>query len=129
MRRVLYAGAALAVIAGAAAWFMTSPQKLEASALAGLQPGDATRGEQVFWAGGCVSCHARTDAQGDAQLELAGGLRLASGFGTFVAPNISPHQTDGIGGWSELDFASAMMRGVSPDGGHYYPAFPYTSYA
>ncbi len=35
---------------------------------------------------------------------------------------------DGIGGWSDLDFVNAVMRGVSPEGAHYYPAFPYTSY-
>src|SRR4029078_9085500 len=35
----------------------------------------------------------------------------------------------GLGRWSEGDFANAMLRGVSPDGAHYYPAFPYPSYA
>jgi mono/diheme cytochrome c family protein len=28
-----------------------------------------------------------------------------------------------------LDFVNAMQRGVSPDGRHYYPAFPYASYS
>ncbi|GGA76209.1 diacylglycerol kinase [Nitratireductor aestuarii] len=129
MRGVIFAGAALVVIAGAAGWLLTAASPLEASALSGLQPGEAARGEAVFWAGGCTSCHARTGVEGDAQLELGGGLALRSDFGTFVAPNISPHPTDGIGSWSELDFANAMMRGVAPDGSHYYPAFPYTSYA
>lgn len=129
MRRLLFAGAALAVIAGAVGWWLSAASPLEASALSGLQPGDATRGEAVFWAGGCTSCHARPGSEGDAQLELAGGLALRSDFGTFVAPNISPHPRDGIGSWSELDFANAMLRGVAPDGSHYYPAFPYTSYA
>ncbi|HEY8580426.1 MAG TPA: cytochrome c, partial [Beijerinckiaceae bacterium] len=49
--------------------------------------------------------------------------------GSFYAPNISQHPTDGIGRWSAADLANAMMGGVSPDGGHYYPAFPYASYA
>lgn len=49
-------------------------------------------------------------------------------FGTFRVPNISPHPDAGIGDWSELDLANAMLRGLSPDGDHYYPAFPYTSY-
>jgi len=129
MRGVIFAGAALVVIAGAAGWLLTAASPLEASAISGLQPGDAARGEAVFWAGGCTSCHAKPGAEGDAQLELGGGLALRSDFGTFVAPNISPHPTDGIGSWSELDFANAMMRGVAPDGSHYYPAFPYTSYA
>src|SRR5262249_3933286 len=35
---------------------------------------------------------------------------------------------DGIGRWSEADFVNALTRGVSPEGTHYFPAFPYTSY-
>ena len=53
---------------------------------------------------------------------------LATGFGDFVAPNISMHPEDGIGSWSAGDFANALLRGVSPEGAHYYPAFPYASY-
>lgn len=49
-------------------------------------------------------------------------------YGTFRVPNISPHPEAGIGGWSDLDLANAMLRGLSPDGRHYYPSFPYTSY-
>jgi mono/diheme cytochrome c family protein len=49
-------------------------------------------------------------------------------FGTFQPPNISPGP-DGIGSWSLAQFDNAMRRGISPDGRHYYPAFPYTSYA
>jgi mono/diheme cytochrome c family protein len=45
------------------------------------------------------------------------------------SPNISQHGTDGIGAWSLSDLANAMQMGVSPDGSHYYPAFPFTSYA
>jgi mono/diheme cytochrome c family protein len=54
---------------------------------------------------------------------------LKTAFGTFVAPNISPSKADGIGAWKTADLANAMLRGVSPDGAHYYPAFPYTTYA
>lgn len=88
--------------------------------------GDAKRGAYVARLGGCHACH--TDpAKKDA--ELAGGLELKSPFGTFRAPNITPDRDTGIGGWSTTDFVRAMTRGVAPDGRHYYPAFPYTSYA
>lgn len=60
---------------------------------------------------------------------LTGGRAFASPFGTFYAPNISSDPEYGIGKWSSLDLANAMIKGVSPDGQHYYPAFPYTSYA
>ncbi len=110
-------------------WLLTEPERLDETTLASLGSGDATRGERIFWAGGCASCHARPGAEGDASLELAGGLAMVTPFGTFVPPNISPDPDDGIGNWSVEDFANAMMRGVAPDGSHLYPAFPYTSYA
>lgn len=124
-------GAAL-VLGGATAiagWFLSAPVKLDGAALAEAGTGDTTRGKRIFVAGGCSSCHARPKSQGDARLELAGGLELKTPFGTFVPPNISSDPTDGIGAWSFEDFANAMLKGVSPSGEHYYPAFPYTSYA
>lgn len=128
MRRVLTAVALLVLAGLAAAWAITRPRPLPAGALAGLTP-DPVRGEQVFWAGGCASCHADAEARGEGKLVLKGGQRFPSPFGTFVAPNISNDPEAGIGGWSALDLANAMLRGVSPAGRHYYPAFPYASYA
>jgi mono/diheme cytochrome c family protein len=60
---------------------------------------------------------------------LGGGVALATAFGTFYAPNISPDPTNGIGNWSEAGFVNAVMRGVGQHGEHLYPALPYTSYA
>jgi mono/diheme cytochrome c family protein len=120
---------ALAVIAGvvglALFWFLTIPATVPASALGAHQP-NLENGEAMFFAGGCASCHA-TPGQ-DERTRLGGGLGLKSPFGTFYAPNISPDAKDGIGAWSEADFVTAMLRGTSPDGRHYFPAFPYTSY-
>lgn len=124
-------GAAVVVCCAgaAAAWFLTAPVRLDPEALAGLGDGDAARGKRIFAAGGCASCHARPKAEGEARLELAGGVELKTPFGTFVTPNISQDARDGIGLWSADDFANAMLKGVSPSGEHLYPAFPYTSYA
>lgn len=83
-------------------------------------------GRNVFWAGGCASCHA-TENQDD-RTRLGGGHALKSPFGTFYAPNISSHPRDGIGQWTPQQFARAMVQGVAPDGRHYYPSFPYASY-
>lgn len=121
--------AALAVAGASLGWVLTSPDRLDAAEIAALPAGDASRGERIFHAGGCASCHAAPRSTGDDRLRLGGGVRLETDFGAFVAPNISPHPTDGIGGWSTGDLANAMRKGVSPDGSHYYPAFPYTSYA
>lgn len=126
--RWLAAIAVVAVLGGGAGWVLTMPRPLPAGSLGGVT-GDPGRGALVFWAGGCASCHAAQEAEGEARLVLSGGRRFPSDFGTFVAPNISPHPEAGIGGWSADDFASAMVAGVSPGGAHYYPAFPYTAYA
>ncbi|MBY3179519.1 c-type cytochrome [Rhizobium leguminosarum] len=91
-----------------------------------LSEGDATKGKLVFLAADCASCHA-TPGQPDS-LKLGGGLALASPFGMFRPPNISPDPADGIGTWSVADLANALIGGVSPHGEHYYPAFPYPSY-
>ena len=117
-----------AFVAGGAFWLATVPRGVPAAELAAMPTGDAARGETMFWIGGCASCHAVARAQGDERLRLGGGQRLASDFGTFVVPNISTHPVDGIGAWTVADFADAMLRGVSPDGRHYYPSFPYASY-
>ena len=84
-----------------------------------------SRGEYLINAGGCVDCH--TD-EGDEASPLAGGRAIESPFGTFYSPNITPDVQTGIGAWSDDDFLNAFWRGVNPDGDHYYPAFPYTSY-
>ncbi|MDT3687740.1 MAG: cytochrome c [Pseudorhodoplanes sp.] len=119
----------LAVVAGAIAlgvfWFVTIPATVQASALGAHQP-NLENGKTMFYAGGCASCHA-TPGQED-RTRLGGGLALNSPFGTFHVPNISPDPKDGIGNWSEAQFVTAMLKGTSPDGTHYYPAFPYTSY-
>ncbi|MHA7870095.1 MAG: c-type cytochrome [Salipiger thiooxidans] len=121
---VVLAGVALA----GAGWLLTAPKPLPEGSLDGAT-GDAERGQLVFTAAGCASCHHAPDAEGEARLVLSGGQRFASAFGTFLAPNISPDPAQGIGDWSLDDFASAVRRGVSPEGQHLYPAFPYTAYA
>jgi mono/diheme cytochrome c family protein len=125
MRWVLLVVVVLIVLGAAAFWFLTNPMSIAASALRPHTP-DLENGKIMFHAGGCASCHA-TPNQED-RTRLGGGMALKSPFGTFYAPNISPDANDGIGGWSEANFVTAMWRGTSPDGRHYYPAFPYASY-
>ncbi|QFT59842.1 Fructose dehydrogenase cytochrome subunit precursor [Sulfitobacter sp. THAF37] len=124
MRRFLIAICLLAVIGLGAFWVLTRPAPLRADVAAG-HTADPDNGARVFHAGGCASCHAAPDSED--KLTLAGGEAFASPFGTFHAPNISPG-AQGIGGWDLPAFARAVTRGVSPEGRHYYPAFPYTAY-
>jgi len=88
--------------------------------------GSAERGEYLTAAAGCVSCH--TDRENDGA-PFAGGHELETPYGTFVAPNITADAESGIGGWSDAEFLVAVKQGVAPNGSHYYPAFPYPSYA
>jgi mono/diheme cytochrome c family protein len=126
MRRI----AITVVLAGAAAfavyWWLTAPSIL-ALANEPVYTANLANGQTIFNAGGCSSCHA-VPGQPD-RLKLGGGLALSSPFGTFYAPNISPDPADGIGRWTEAQFVNAVTRGVSPQGAHYFPAFPYTTYA
>lgn len=126
MLRKLIGLAAIAGIVGVPAlWFLTVPQTVSASALAVHAP-DLANGKTLFNVGGCASCHA-VPGQKD-RTRLGGGVALKSPFGTFYTPNISSDPKDGIGGWTEAQFVTAMNKGTSPNGEHYYPAFPYTSY-
>jgi mono/diheme cytochrome c family protein len=89
------------------------------------QAGDATRGLYLSKASGCQACH--TEAR-EGATPYAGGRALKTPFGTFFGPNITPHRERGIGKWSEADFVRAMREGLRPDGAHYFPSFPYTSF-
>ena len=109
----------------AVAWFVTRPQPLGPDAIAGLT-GDPDKGQLVWAAAGCASCHVAEDGPADL---MTGGARFTTDRGVFVAPNISSHPEHGVGGWSDLDLASAILAGVGADGQHLYPAFPYTSYS
>ena len=133
MRRAIIGLFALAVLGLLGFLALTSPSAYGlirgGSAASGIAPGrqpNLENGRTLFYAGGCTSCHA-TPNQED-KTRLGGGYKLESPFGTFHVPNISSHKQDGIGAWSTADFIRAMREGTSPDGRHYYPAFPYTSY-
>jgi mono/diheme cytochrome c family protein len=126
---VVLLGVAGLVAAGLAFMFLSAPHPLFAdpAKVAGLDEGGSPeRGRVLFDAADCAACHA-SPGQSD-RLRLGGGLALASPFGTLRAPNISQDPQDGIGSWRTADLANARLSGVSPQGTHYYPVFPYTSF-
>ncbi|MFT7576224.1 MAG: mono/diheme cytochrome c family protein [Alphaproteobacteria bacterium] len=88
--------------------------------------GDPKRGAYVATAAGCLTCH--TDYKHKGKL-LAGGPAIKTPFGTFYGPNITPDENHGIGGWSLEQFSKVLTTGVAPNGNHYFPSFPYASYA
>lgn len=121
--RALWGILAVIVAAGvmAGGWLL-APAEARARDLS-LRP-DPANGQYLIRLGGCVSCH--TDAAGGRAM-LSGGPALATPFGTFYAPNITPHPEAGIGRWTIEMFAKAMTDGEGPQG-HLYPAMPYEHY-
>jgi mono/diheme cytochrome c family protein len=81
------------------------------------------RGEYLVRAGGCFTCHTATGGA-----PLAGGRKLATPFGIFYSPNITPDRGTGIGAWNDADFLRALRNGIRPDGANYFPVFPYPSF-
>ena len=127
MKRLIGLFLALGLVGFAGFWILTMPAPLTQADLGTHSP-NLANGETMFNVGGCASCHAAKGAKAEARLALGGGQAFDTPFGTFRAPNISPDTETGIGRWSTLDLVNAVTRGVSPDGRHYYPAFPYASY-
>lgn len=125
MRRLLTAASAVAALLLALA-LAGGGARAAGEAPAGDAGSDAVgRGAYLFNAAGCLGCH--TDEKGGGQ-PLAGGRALATPFGTFYTPNITPDPVNGIGRWSDADFIRALREGVRPDGAALFPAFPYASY-
>ena len=81
------------------------------------------KGEYLARAGDCIACHTVRGGK-----EFAGGLPMATPFGTMFTPNITPDDQYGIGKWTQDDFYRAMHTGRSKDGSLLYPGFPFTSY-
>lgn len=82
------------------------------------------RGRQLAAVGDCAVCHTASEGATN-----AGGLAMETPFGTLYSTNITPDVATGIGNWSFTAFDRAMRQGISRDGRHLYPAFPYTSFS
>ena len=83
------------------------------------------RGAYLFAAADCAGCH--TDAKNDGK-PLAGGRALATPFGTFYGPNITPDPQNGVGDWTEAQFQRALRKGINEHGNYMFPVFPFTSF-
>jgi len=82
------------------------------------------KGEALARIANCNTCHTAEDGQ-----SYAGGRPLKTPYGTIYGTNITPDPDTGIGRWPEEAFTRALREGVSREGRHLYPAFPYDHYA
>ena len=126
-RRTLAAIVLVPAIAAAAFTWLTRPDPLPASAILAHEP-DLRNGETLYRAGSCLACHRPPDGSGRDATLPSGGKPFPTPVGVFYPQNITPDPETGLGKWSEVDFVNAMARGLSPDGRHYFPAFPYMAY-
>jgi len=100
-------------------------EALTAAPAIAADPDAIARGAYLANAADCEACH--TDREHGGQ-PYAGGRALATPFGTFYSPNITPDPETGIGRWSDGQFLRALRDGVRPDGANYFPVFPYPSF-
>jgi mono/diheme cytochrome c family protein len=127
-KRLAAAGAVLAAAGAAAFWLLTVPPPVDASRAPAREP-DLAKGQRLYHAGSCLSCHRPPKARADADPALpSGGAPFATPVGLFFPQNLTPDAETGLGRWTPAEFVHAMTRGVSPAGRHYFPAFPYASY-
>lgn len=123
-RRLGLVALALVLMLGAAAFALTWRPAIEAQAAPPRFDGaTVARGARLATLGNCVACHTADPAR-----PFAGGLGLATPFGTVHSTNITPDARTGIGAWSEAAFTRALREGVARDGSLLYPAFPYDHY-
>ncbi|WP_170984167.1 c-type cytochrome [Rhodoligotrophos defluvii] len=129
MLRILAIVLAVAVVIVAALYLLApQPAGLAASDLPQNHRPDPENGRLVYFAAGCISCHAGKDGAADNTALPTGGEAFVTPVGTFYPPNLTPDAETGIGRWSAADLANALMHGVAPDGTLLMPALPYTSY-
>lgn len=83
-------------------------------------------GEYLAKAGDCIACHTNVKRQVPA---YAGRLPIATPFGTFYSPNITPDKETGIGAWTETDFVRAIRAGHGPGGKNFFPVYPFVYFA
>ncbi|MBO1327292.1 cytochrome c [Acetobacter suratthaniensis] len=126
IKRFLAGAAAVGTVAGLGflyyTWYPALPS-VAPPAAGTFTPEQIERGRIVAAEGYCAECHTRTD--GTPGPELAGDYRMETPFGAIHSSNITPDVATGIGSWSEAAFKRAMRLGVSREGEHLIPAFPY----
>jgi mono/diheme cytochrome c family protein len=127
-RKSLFALSAVIIVAAAALVPVLWPgsSQHQGTAQAATPTNDAElikKGEYLARAGDCIACHTVRGGE-----PMAGGLPMATPFGTLYSPNLTPDDETGIGKWTQDDFYRAMHTGRAKDGSLLYPVFPFVAY-
>ncbi len=134
-RRIARLSAALAVAAAAG---LALPLLTAQAAQAAQKPPAANkqavaRGKYLVSVGSCNDCHTPGHFLGkDDASKFLGGSDVGfaiPGLGVFVAPNLTPDKATGLGNWTPAQIATALTKGVTPEGRKLAPVMPYDNYA
>ena len=115
----------LAAGAAGTIWSLNVNDEVDVKTPMAYAPSDSliAHGAYLARAGNCVACHTVRGGP-----SYAGGLAIATPFGTVFTSNLTPDANTGIGSWSSAYFWRALHNGRSKSGRLLYPAFPYPSY-
>jgi mono/diheme cytochrome c family protein len=128
-RGLRFAAAAVATLATVAAvsLLVTRPARFPDGSLP-VHRADLANGERMYHAASCAYCHRSAQGEGPTAGLPVGDAPFATPIGAFYPGNLTPDRETGLGAWTEAQFVDAMVHGTSPDGRHYFPAFPYGSF-
>ena len=89
------------------------------------------RGFYLVTIGHCMECHTPiVSGHRDFKNALGtGGERFEGPWGVSVSRNITPHQAEGIGAWTDDEVKRAITQGVRKDGSKLRPPMGYAWYA
>lgn len=77
------------------------------------------KGRELALAADCFGCHSLPEGP-----MAAGGVPIATPFGTLHSTNITPDPEHGIGKYSRADFHRVLKDGIAPGNRNLYPAMP-----
>lgn len=109
----------LAVVFGAFRTSSVAPQALKPMSANEMEQ-LVGKGRELVLAGDCMGCHSQVTGP-----QAAGGVAIATPFGTLHSTNISPDKTHGIGNYTREDFHRVMRDGIAPGDRNLYPGMPY----
>ncbi|MEA2781725.1 MAG: hypothetical protein QOK29_3269 [Rhodospirillaceae bacterium] len=91
------------------------------------------RGKYLVAVMSCTDCHTDGALIGKPDMEhFLGGSSIGfeiPGHGFFYGPNLTSDVETGLGSWSETQIATALTKGVRPDGRELAPVMPWRSFA
>ncbi|MBB4638376.1 cytochrome c [Longimicrobium terrae] len=110
--RALYAGGVIPLVAA---------ERIDhAAPRAPAPPPGVTAAYGRHLAAGCAGCHGKS---------FAGGAVPGGPPEWAPASNLTPHATDGLGGWTEADFIRALRTGRRPDGTELREPMPWKAFS